>query len=99
MPICAAKLTDKLETAFAYTDSLGSGGNLAGLPALSMPCGFSKGGLPIGIQVVGRPWDEERILARGPLWTDNGLRASARLYQETTDWHRRRPPLVPPRSA
>ena len=87
MPIVAAKLTDKLETAFAYTDSLGSGGNLAGLPALSMPCGFSKGGLPIGIQVVGRPWDEERILALG------------RLYQENTDWHRRRPPLVPPRSA
>ena len=79
MPIVAAKLTDKLETAFAYTDSLGSGGNLAGLPALSMPCGFSKAGLPIGIQVVGRPWDEGRILALG------------RLYQENTDWHRRRP--------
>ena len=82
MPIVAAKLTDKLETAFAYTDSLGSGGNLAGLPALSMPCGFSKAGLPIGIQVVGRPWDEARILALG------------RLYQENTDWHRRRPRIV-----
>lgn len=87
MPIVAAKLTDKLETAFAYTDSLGSGGNLAGLPALSMPCGFSKGGLPIGIQVVGRPWDEGRILALG------------RLYQENTDWHRRRPPIGPPQPA
>ena len=87
MPIVAAKLTDKLETAFAYTDSLGSGGNLAGLPALSMPCGFSKAGLPIGIQVVGRPWDEARILALG------------RLYQENTDWHRRRPPVRPPKSA
>lgn len=82
MPILAAKLTDKLETAFAYTDSLGSGGNLAGLPALSMPCGFSKGGLPIGIQVVGRPRDEGRILALG------------RLYQENTDWHRRRPRIA-----
>jgi aspartyl-tRNA(Asn)/glutamyl-tRNA(Gln) amidotransferase subunit A len=81
MPIVAARLTDKLETAFAYSDPLGSGGNLAGLPALSMPCGFSKGGLPIGIQVVGRPWDETRILALG------------RLYQENTDWHRRRPPV------
>jgi aspartyl-tRNA(Asn)/glutamyl-tRNA(Gln) amidotransferase subunit A len=87
MPIVAAKLTDKLETAFAYTDSLGSGGNLAGLPALSMPCGFSKGGLPIGIQVVGPPWDEARILALG------------RLYQENTDWHHRRPPLGPPKPA
>ena len=82
MPIVAAKLTDKLETAFAYADSLGSGGNLAGLPALSMPCGFSKAGLPIGVQVVGRPWDEGRILALG------------RLYQENTDWHRRRPRLA-----
>jgi aspartyl-tRNA(Asn)/glutamyl-tRNA(Gln) amidotransferase subunit A len=82
MPILAVKLTDKLETSFAYTDSLGSGGNLAGLPALSMPCGFSKSGLPIGIQVVGRPWDEGRILALG------------RLYQENTDWHRRRPRLA-----
>jgi len=87
MPILAAKLTDKLETAFAYTDSLGSGGNLAGLPALSMPCGFSKSGLPIGIQVVARPWDEARILTLG------------RLYQENTDWHRRRPPLEPPKPA
>jgi aspartyl-tRNA(Asn)/glutamyl-tRNA(Gln) amidotransferase subunit A len=87
MPIVAAKLTDNLETAFAYTDSLGSGGNLAGLPALSMPCGFSKAGLPIGIQVVGRPWDEGRILALG------------RLYQENTEWHRRRPPLQPPKPA
>ncbi len=85
MPIVAAKLTDKLETAFAYSDPLGSGGNLAGLPALSMPCGFSKGGLPIGIQVVGRPWDETRILALG------------RLYQENTDWHRRRPPVGTPK--
>ena len=87
MPIVAAKLTDKLETAFAYTDSLGSGGNLAGLPALSMPCGFSKAGLPAGIQVVGRPWDESRILALG------------RLYQENTDWHRRRPKLEPMKPA
>jgi len=87
MPIVAAKLIDKLETAFAYTASLGSGGNLAGLPALSMPCGFSKGRLPIGIQVVGRPWDEDRILALG------------RLYQENTDWHRRRPSLDPPKPA
>ena len=87
MPIVAAKLTDKLEAAFSYTDSLGSGGNLAGLPALSMPCGFSKAGLPIGIQVVGRPWDESRILAL------------ARLYQENTDWHRRRPSPGSPKPA
>jgi aspartyl-tRNA(Asn)/glutamyl-tRNA(Gln) amidotransferase subunit A len=36
--------------------------NLAGLPGLSLPCGFSKSGLPIGMQVLGRPFDEATIL-------------------------------------
>lgn len=80
LPITAAKITDKLETSFAYSDPLGSGGNLAGLPALSVPCGFSKAGLPIGFQIVGRPFGEQAVLSLG------------RLYQETSDWHRRRPP-------
>jgi aspartyl-tRNA(Asn)/glutamyl-tRNA(Gln) amidotransferase subunit A len=81
VPILAARISDKLETSFAYGDPLGSGGNLAGLPALSLPCGFSKGGLPIGFQIVGRPLADLQVLALG------------RLYQENTDWHRRRPPL------
>jgi aspartyl-tRNA(Asn)/glutamyl-tRNA(Gln) amidotransferase subunit A len=82
MPIVAARLSDKLETAFAYSDPLGSGGNLAGLPALSLPCGFSKAGLPIGMQIVGAPMSDLKVLALG------------RLYQENTDWHRRRPPAT-----
>ena len=85
MPILAAPLADSLEKAFSYADPVGSGGNLAGLPALSMPCGFSKAGLPIGLQVVGRPLDEARILTLG------------RLYQENTEWHRRRPPQESPK--
>jgi len=80
LPITAAKIADKLETSFAYSDPLGSGGNLAGLPALSLPCGFSKAGLPIGFQIVGRPFAERAVLSLG------------RLYQENSDWHRRRPP-------
>jgi aspartyl-tRNA(Asn)/glutamyl-tRNA(Gln) amidotransferase subunit A len=87
VPILAAKLVDKLEASFAYSDPLGSGGNLAGLPALSLPCGFSKGGLPIGLQIVGRPLEDLRVLALG------------RLYQENTDWHRRRPPAAKPAPA
>jgi aspartyl-tRNA(Asn)/glutamyl-tRNA(Gln) amidotransferase subunit A len=82
MPIVAARLSDKLETAFAYSDPLGSGGNLAGLPALSLPCGFSKAGLPVGMQIVGAPMSDLKVLALG------------RLYQENTDWHRRRPPTT-----
>lgn len=79
LPMLATKLTDKLETAFAYSDPLGAGGNLAGLPALSVPCGFSKSGLPAGMQIVGPPLSEDRVLSLG------------RLFQEKTGWHTRRP--------
>jgi aspartyl-tRNA(Asn)/glutamyl-tRNA(Gln) amidotransferase subunit A len=83
MPIVAAKITDKLETSFAYSDPLGSGGNLSGLPALSAPTGFSKAGLPTAMQIVGAPLSDRRALALG------------QLYQEATDWHRRRPTIAP----
>jgi aspartyl-tRNA(Asn)/glutamyl-tRNA(Gln) amidotransferase subunit A len=56
-------------------------GNLAGIPALSLPCGFA-GGLPLGLQLVGPPFGENMILALGSE------------FQRRTDWHRRRPPLV-----
>jgi aspartyl-tRNA(Asn)/glutamyl-tRNA(Gln) amidotransferase subunit A len=56
-------------------------GNLAGLPALSLPCGFSTTGLPLAIQVVGRPFDEGLLIRLG------------RAYQRETDWHLRVPPL------
>jgi aspartyl-tRNA(Asn)/glutamyl-tRNA(Gln) amidotransferase subunit A len=60
---------------------LGSAGNLAGLPAISVPNGFGERGLPTGLQFVGAAGSENRLLA------------VARAYQERTDWHRRRPPL------
>lgn len=85
MPIVAAKITEKLEKSFAYADPLGSGGNLCGLPALSLPCGFSKAGLPIGMQIVGAPLSDRKTLSLGLL------------YQEKTDWHRRRPPITMPK--
>jgi aspartyl-tRNA(Asn)/glutamyl-tRNA(Gln) amidotransferase subunit A len=55
-------------------------GNLAGLPGLGVPCGFSTSGLPIAFQLVGRPFDESTLIALG------------RAYQDVTDWHRRIPP-------
>jgi aspartyl-tRNA(Asn)/glutamyl-tRNA(Gln) amidotransferase subunit A len=82
MPIVAPSISEKLEKSFAYGDPLGSGGNLSGLPALTVPCGFSKAGLPIGMQIVGAPLSDRKALALG------------RLYQENTNWHRRRPPEV-----
>jgi aspartyl-tRNA(Asn)/glutamyl-tRNA(Gln) amidotransferase subunit A len=57
--------------------------NLAGTPALTLPCGFDERGLPVGLQLAGRPW-EETVL----------LRVGAR-YQAATDWHLRRPALAP----
>ena len=79
MPYLATKLTANLEKTLAAPDPLGAAGNLCGLPALSVPCGFSKSGLPIGVQLVSRPLAEAKVLAVG------------RFYQERTDWHRRRP--------
>jgi aspartyl-tRNA(Asn)/glutamyl-tRNA(Gln) amidotransferase subunit A len=55
-------------------------GNLAGLPALSLPCGFDQG-LPLALSLVGRPFYENTLLAIG------------REFQRRTDWHRRRPPV------
>jgi aspartyl-tRNA(Asn)/glutamyl-tRNA(Gln) amidotransferase subunit A len=53
--------------------------NLTGLPALSVPCGFTSAGLPIGLQIAGRPFAEATVLRL------------AHAYQQQTDWHRRRP--------
>ena len=52
-----------------------------GGPALSVPCGFSAAGLPIGLQLAGRRFDEAAVLRVG------------HAYERSTDWHRRRPPL------
>jgi aspartyl-tRNA(Asn)/glutamyl-tRNA(Gln) amidotransferase subunit A len=53
--------------------------NLLGLPAVVVPCGVSREGLPVAIQVVGRPFDEATVLR------------VARAYERATDWHTRRP--------
>ena len=55
--------------------------NLAGLPGLSVPCGFDAAGLPIGLQLIAPPFSEEIALRVGDA------------YQRETDWHRRRPSL------
>jgi len=55
--------------------------NLTGQPAISLPCGFDGQGLPVGLQIVGRRFDEETVLR------------VAHAYEQATDWHLRRPPL------
>src|ERR671925_486011 len=54
--------------------------NLAGIPAISVPCGFTKGGLPIALQIQAPPFEEEKLLR------------VARMHERATDWHLRRPP-------
>lgn len=53
--------------------------NLAGLPGMSVPCGFTSTGLPIGLQLIGKQWDEETLFK------------TASAYESATDWHTKRP--------
>lgn len=53
--------------------------NLSGLPALSVPCGFTKAGLPVGLQIVCGPWQEAKLLRAG------------HAFEQATEWHKRKP--------
>jgi len=82
-PTPAFKLGEKVDDPLAmylfdlYTVSV----NLAGISGMSIPCGFSSAGLPIGLQLQAPPFEEERLL-RG-----------AHMFQQSTDWHTRKPAL------
>jgi aspartyl-tRNA(Asn)/glutamyl-tRNA(Gln) amidotransferase subunit A len=56
--------------------------NLAGLPGMSIPCGFTPDGLPIGLQLIGKPWDEATLFQ------------VASAYEGETDWHTKQPALA-----
>ncbi|HET7093476.1 MAG TPA: amidase family protein, partial [Thermomicrobiales bacterium] len=56
--------------------------DLTGFPAISIPCGFTAAGLPAGLQLVARPWEEDVLFA------------AAHAYEQATDWHRRLPPTI-----
>ena len=55
--------------------------NLANVPAISVPCGFTESGLPLGLQIVGKPFAEETLFR------------VAHAYEQATTWHTRRPPI------
>jgi aspartyl-tRNA(Asn)/glutamyl-tRNA(Gln) amidotransferase subunit A len=55
--------------------------NLAGIPGISIPCGFTSANLPIGLQILGRHFDEESVLH------------AAYAYEQATDWHKKKPKL------
>ncbi len=77
----ASPIEADLNTVFKGSSGIGAAGNLLGLPAISVPCGFGKNNLPAGLSIVGKPLDEAAVLR------------VARAYQQATDWHTRRPPL------
>jgi aspartyl-tRNA(Asn)/glutamyl-tRNA(Gln) amidotransferase subunit A len=64
------------------TDIYTIGANLAGLPAMSVPCGFGRGRLPVGLQIIGDYFAEARMLN------------VAHLFQRATDWHLRMPAMA-----
>ncbi|UCD36379.1 MAG: Asp-tRNA(Asn)/Glu-tRNA(Gln) amidotransferase subunit GatA, partial [Nitrospiraceae bacterium] len=73
------KVTDPLQ--MYLTDICTISVNLAGVPAISVPCGFTAAGLPVGLQIIGRHFDEETVLR------------IAHAYEQANDWYRRKPLL------
>ena len=80
-PTAAFKIGEKADDPLAMylSDIYTISANLAGICGVSIPCGFTKGGLPIGLQLQAAPFEEEKLLR------------AARMYERATDWHTRRP--------
>jgi aspartyl-tRNA(Asn)/glutamyl-tRNA(Gln) amidotransferase subunit A len=89
LPIAATRIGEKevviggeKETVRSALVRLNRPANLTGHPAISIPCGFTRNGLPIGLQLIGPHWSEARLLA------------IALAYEDATEWHKRRPQLA-----
>lgn len=82
-PTAAFKIGEKTADPLAMylSDIYTISANLAGIPGISVPCGLTKAGLPIGLQILGAPFAEEKLLRVG------------RMFERETDWHTRRPSL------
>lgn len=81
-PVPASPLETNLETDLSFPDPLGGIGNLCGLPALTVPCGFAEKNLPVGLQFVGRAGDDFAVIK------------AAHTFQLHTDWHLKHPRIV-----
>jgi aspartyl-tRNA(Asn)/glutamyl-tRNA(Gln) amidotransferase subunit A len=78
-PVTAPAFSTVLDPNFPFARSNMAPFNMSGLPALALPCGFAPNGLPISLQLAGRPFDEATVLRAG------------HAYEQATEWHRRRP--------
>jgi aspartyl-tRNA(Asn)/glutamyl-tRNA(Gln) amidotransferase subunit A len=82
LPVAATPIDANIETGLSFTDPLGGIGNLCGLPAMSVPCGFTDKHLPVGLQFVARAGDDFAVIL------------AARTWQQHTDWHHKHPRLA-----
>ncbi len=82
-PTTAFKIGEKIQDPLQMylSDIYTISANLGGLPAMSLPCGFDNDGLPIGLQLIGRDFDEATVLRVG------------HVYEQTSAWHERKPNL------
>jgi len=82
-PTAAFKIGEKTSDPLTMylSDIFTISANLAGIPAISIPCGFTKNNLPIGLQISGKHFDEEMILR------------IAYNYEQNTEWHKKKPEL------
>ena len=79
--VSGTRRSSNLELTYKGNTDLGAAGNAAGLPALTIPCGFGLNNLPTALQLVSRPHNEAALIALG------------KEFQNRTDWHRGRPPV------
>ena len=77
-----SRIGTREETVFAVSARFCAPLNLSGLPAASVPCGFSPGKMPIGLQIIGKPFDEATVLR------------VADAFERNTEWHRKYPPIA-----
>ncbi len=82
-PTPAFKIGEKVDDPLQMylSDIFTISANLAGIPGISLPCGFSKKGLPIGLQLLAKSFDEQVLLR------------IAYTYEKNTEWHKRKPEL------
>ena len=87
-PTPAFRLGEKLDDPLQMylSDIYTISANLAGVPAVSLPCGYTSSHLPIGLQLLAAPFDEARLLQ------------VAHAYEQATEWHQLRPPMTAGRS-